>query len=80
MKVLVLGGTRFVGARLARRLVEGGAEVTVLHRGMTGEPPEGTIAVIGDRAEADGLAGLGEARFHAVVDFSGYTGVDAPGG
>ena len=33
MKVLILGGTRFVGRLVARRLLDGGAEVTLLHRG-----------------------------------------------
>jgi nucleoside-diphosphate-sugar epimerase len=72
MKVLILGGTRFVGRHVARLLVEGGGEVTLLHRGVTGEPIPGTKTVIGDRAQPDGLAGLGDARFDAVVDMSAY--------
>jgi len=72
MRVLILGGTRFVGPHLARLLLERGAEVTLLHRGLTGDSIAGTTSVIGDRAQADGLAALGGARFDAVVDMSAY--------
>ena len=72
MKVLVLGGTRFVGLRVCELLVGAGAQVTVLHRGVTGSPVAGTTTVAGDRSQPDGLAGLGEARFDAVLDLSGY--------
>lgn len=33
MKALVIGGTRFIGVRVVKRLREAGAEVTVFHRG-----------------------------------------------
>jgi dTDP-glucose 4,6-dehydratase len=72
MKVLILGGTRFVGLRLCDLLVRAGADVTVLHRGITHEPYEGTTSIIGDRSQPDGLAGLGDQRFDAVVDLSAY--------
>ena len=35
MDVLIIGGTRFIGAHVARQLVERGARVTVFHRGVT---------------------------------------------
>jgi nucleoside-diphosphate-sugar epimerase len=72
MRVLILGGTRFVGRHLARLLLAGGAEVTLLHRGVTGDPIPGATAISGDRSQPDGLAGLGEQRFDAVVDMSAY--------
>lgn len=72
MRVLILGGTRFVGRHVARMLVDADNEVTVLHRGVTGEAPPGTKTVIGDRSAADGLSGLGDARFDAVLDLSAY--------
>ncbi len=72
MRVLILGGTRFVGRHLAQLLVEAGVEVTVLHRGITGEAVPGTKSVLGDRSQPDGLAALGGARFDAVVDLSAY--------
>ena len=41
MKVLILGGTRFVGRHVAEQLVDRGCQVTILHRGVTGEPITG---------------------------------------
>lgn len=35
MRVLVIGGTRFIGAQAARQLAETGADVTVFHRGKS---------------------------------------------
>ncbi len=72
MKVLILGGTRFVGRHVARLLLERGDEVTLLHRGVTGAAVPGTSELIGDRSQPDGLAALRDARFHAVVDMSAY--------
>jgi nucleoside-diphosphate-sugar epimerase len=72
MKVLILGGTRFVGLRVCELLVGAGADVTILHRGVTGTPGTGTTSVTGDRSQPDGLAGLGDTRFDSVLDLSGY--------
>jgi 2'-hydroxyisoflavone reductase len=72
MRVLILGGTRFVGRHVAALLLERGAEVTLLNRGLGGDQIPGTTTVIGDRAQPDGLAALGGARFDAVVDMSAY--------
>ena len=72
MRVLILGGTRFVGRRVAQMLVAMGAEVTLLSRGQTGDPIAGTRSVIGDRSQPDGLAALGDERFDAVLDLSAY--------
>lgn len=35
MRVLIIGGTRFIGAHTAKQLVELGADVTVFHRGQS---------------------------------------------
>jgi 2'-hydroxyisoflavone reductase len=72
VRVLLLGGTRFVGRIVARLLVDAGCHVTVLHRGIAGEAPVGTVSVIADRAQADGLAGVRDSRFDVVVDLSSY--------
>lgn len=34
-RILIVGGTRFIGAHAARQLVEAGADVTVFHRGKS---------------------------------------------
>ena len=50
MRVVVIGGTNFIGPHVVRRLVDGGHEVTVFHRGRTeAELPEGVRRVEGDR-------------------------------
>jgi nucleoside-diphosphate-sugar epimerase len=35
MRILIIGGTKFIGPHVVRSLLEHGHEVTVLHRGMT---------------------------------------------
>jgi len=72
MRILILGGTRFLGPRLARALLQGGAAVTLLHRGVTVASVDGARTVVGDRSLPEGLDGLGDERFDVVVDFSAY--------
>jgi len=38
MKVLVIGGTRFIGAHVVQRLHNAGAQITVFHRGASSNP------------------------------------------
>lgn len=71
MKVLLLGGTRFLGLRVTAMLLDAGVEVTVLHRGQTGESLKGAITVQGDRSVPGGLDAL-RGRFDAVLDLSSY--------
>lgn len=50
MKLLVIGGTRFIGAAVVRRLVEDGHQVAVLTRGQSPySPPAGVHRIQGDR-------------------------------
>ena len=52
MKVLVLGGTLFIGPQVVRRLVRAGCEVTVFHRGRSNaELPDGVEHLLGDRTD-----------------------------
>lgn len=48
MRVLIIGGTRFIGAHAARQLVEAGAEVTVFHRGRSEHPLPPAVTHIRD--------------------------------
>ncbi len=49
MRVLVLGGTDFIGPPAVRRLVERGHEVVVFHRGQTNHPlPKSVRHLYGD--------------------------------
>ena len=50
MKVVVIGGTNFLGPPLVRRLVALGHEVAVFHRGRTGaDLPPAVEHILGDR-------------------------------
>lgn len=59
MKLLMLGGTEFVGRAITEEALARGWEVTVFHRGHH-EPPPGTRALHGDRTAPGGLAALAE--------------------
>ncbi|MEU1422935.1 NAD-dependent epimerase/dehydratase family protein [Kitasatospora sp. NPDC005751] len=67
MRLLLLGGTEFVGRAVTEEALERGWEVTVFHRG-THAPPAGVRALHGDRRAEDGLAALAEGEWDAVVD------------
>ncbi len=50
MRVLVVGGTSFIGRALVLRLLAGGSEVAVLNRGKTEDDlPAGVVRMVGDR-------------------------------
>jgi len=71
LRLLVLGGTQFVGRALVEQAVVGGHEVTLLHRGQTNDDlfPEAEHV----HADRDGgLGALGAGGFDTCVDVSGY--------
>jgi len=72
MKLLVLGGTVFLGRHVVAQALDAGHEVTLLHRGRRGVGLfPAARALIGDR---DGdLSALAGQAFDAVIDCSGYT-------
>jgi len=67
MRLLILGGSGFVGRAVADEAVRRGAEVTVFNRGRR-TAPAGVRALTGDRLAADGLAALAGGEWDAVVD------------
>ncbi|WP_058041536.1 NAD-dependent epimerase/dehydratase family protein [Streptomyces roseifaciens] len=67
MRLLILGGTEFVGRAVTEAALARGWQVTVFHRGRHA-PPEGVAALHGDRRDADGLRALGHGEWDAVVD------------
>ncbi|MEO3809651.1 NAD-dependent epimerase/dehydratase family protein [Sphaerisporangium sp. B11E5] len=67
MRLLVLGGTEFVGRAVVEAGLGRGWEVTVLNRGRKGAP-EGVTALVGDRTAPGGLDGLAGGEWDAVVD------------
>ena len=56
MRILVIGGTRFLGYHLVRRLLEEGHAVTLFNRGETPDDFGGAVERIqGDRADRSGF-------------------------
>src|SRR3954471_15185010 len=55
MRLLVLGGTRFLGRHVATAALERGPEVATFTRGLSGESPEGARALHGDRDDPTAL-------------------------
>ena len=71
MKILVLGGTQFVGRHLTEAALARGHEVTLFHRGQHGAELFPDVERIhGDRD--GGLEGLKGRTWDAVVDTCGY--------
>jgi 2'-hydroxyisoflavone reductase len=72
VRILVLGGTSFVGRAIVEDALRTGAEVTLFGRGKTGPDLFGDLTrLIGDRATGNYEA-LGAGSWDAVVDASGY--------
>ncbi|MEV5511032.1 NAD-dependent epimerase/dehydratase family protein [Streptomyces orinoci] len=73
MKLLIIGGTAFVGRALATEALAAGHTVTTFNRGRTGADVPGVEAVRGDRTAAADLAALvADRHWDAVVDTCGY--------
>jgi nucleoside-diphosphate-sugar epimerase len=79
MRILVLGGTRFIGPRLVGRLAVLGHEVTVFHRGQTqANLPAAVRHIRGDRQRlADHTGEFDRFSPDVVVDLIAFTEQDA---
>ena len=74
MRLLVLGGTHFLGRHVATAALERGHDVATFTRGVSGDPPEGARALHGDRNDPDALpAALDGWAPELVVDTSCQT-------
>lgn len=74
MRLLVLGGTAFLGRAVTRAGLRAGHDVTCVARG-TGPVPDGARFVRADRDDLDaGLGGVEGERWDAVVDVSRQPG------
>jgi 2'-hydroxyisoflavone reductase len=71
MKILILGGTKFVGRAIVERCLENGHSVSLFHRGKTNPElfPE-CEHLIGDRRED--LSALESGEWDAVIDCCAY--------
>jgi 2'-hydroxyisoflavone reductase len=71
VRVLILGGTKFLGIHLTHELRARGHDITHFNRGVTrSDPVDGVRTYRGDRSTD--LSALEAERFDAVVDTSGY--------
>lgn len=74
MRVLVLGGTRFVGRAIVEHVLRAGHEVTLLNRGVSPDPFATRVRrVLGDRRDPEIVRRAASLRsFDAVVDVTAY--------
>lgn len=71
LRLLVLGGTRFVGRHFAQAARAAGHHLTLFNRGQSGPAPvEGIVELRGDRRSD--LSALAQGEWDAVVDCCGY--------
>jgi len=76
-KICVIGGSRYVGKLLVKRLQAADHQVTVINRGST-PPPAGIEHLTVDRNDEDALStALGSDTFDVVIDQICYTPVQA---
>ncbi|MFC4536421.1 NAD-dependent epimerase/dehydratase family protein [Sphaerisporangium dianthi] len=74
MRILVIGGSAFLGRAIVEEALRQGHDVTTFNRGRSGEDLPGVTAVRGDRESRDDLEALAAGReWDAVVDVCGYT-------
>jgi len=74
MRVLVIGGTRFVGRAIVSRIIREGHEVTLLNRGLTPDPFGTSVRrILGDRRNHETFRRAAAQRDHdAVIDITAY--------
>ena len=77
MKILILGGSRFIGYLTMYRLVNDGHDVTIFNRQITVPPepfPKRVRFIAGNRTTRNSLASIFlETTFDVIIDISGYT-------
>jgi 2'-hydroxyisoflavone reductase len=75
MRLLVLGGTNYIGRQLVEHAIADGHQVTLFNRGRNTAVFPGVPRLTGDRAadgSTAGLAALAAGDWDAVFDFSGF--------
>jgi 2'-hydroxyisoflavone reductase len=74
MRILIIGGTRFVGRHLTQAAIDGGHDVTLLHRGQTGADlfPQASHVITDRNADLAAVPELAAGRWDATIDVSAY--------
>jgi 2'-hydroxyisoflavone reductase len=71
MRILIIGGTAFVGRHVAQAALDAGHDVTLFHRGKTGSDLFGQAThLTGDRD--DDLSALADGSWDATIDVCAY--------
>lgn len=72
MRILIMGGTRFIGVYLTKILVEKGHEVVLFNRGKRPAPVAGVQQIHGDRTDPEQIkTKLAHESFDAIFDNNG---------
>lgn len=74
MRLLILGGTNFVGRATALDALARGHDVTCLARGTKGSPPDGARHVVADRTAPGAYDEVAGERWDAVIDVATQPG------
>lgn len=75
MKLLVLGGTAWVGGELVRQALDHGHSVTCLARGKSGAVAEGATLIVADRREDGAYDRVRDSDWDALVDVTWQPGM-----
>ena len=70
MKILVMGGTRFVGKSLVGKLLSNNYDIDIFTRGNKSNP-EKTNLIKGDRNNSEDIVKLRNKKYDVVYDISG---------
>src|SRR5689334_16547092 len=74
MRILVLGGTRFVGRAFIEAAVAAGENVVAVNRGLTGSVPDGAREIRTDRNTPEGVERITQLAEQADVVVDTWSG------
>ena len=74
LDLLILGGTAWLGQRIAQAAVAAGHRVACLARGVAGPAPSGVEFVQADRSQPYAYAAVSARSWHAVIDLARQPG------
>lgn len=74
MRILVLGGTAWLGGCIASTAAQSGHQVTCLARGLSGAVPDCATWVIADRTQPGGYEQVSDRQWDVVIDVSSQPG------